>query len=255
MINLAKLSCEACIKCIAKTFDIALTQSAALIISSPASHPPSTHRNVFLIHCNFCIPLRLYVQWNGTETGRRAGDGWEERTVARTEREKRQRKRGNGNKRSGTTAIDERERGRERARERAGWESGATPAAAAWKRLRSVADVMARWWWCWWFTAGKKSVRRTYYYHTAQLQRNFFPTATASAGLLIEADLGGPRRLGGPVNDSAVRWDSPTSEGRGRPGARRRGSTQWWRGRGSSGGDACEGIGKKRCRAGRTDRM
>ncbi|KAF0037786.1 hypothetical protein F2P81_010660 [Scophthalmus maximus] len=27
---------------------------------------------------------------------------------------------------------------------------------------------------------------------------------TASAGLLIEADLGGPRRLGGPVNDSAI---------------------------------------------------
>lgn len=142
----------------------------------------------------------------------------------------------------------------------------------------SIADVIARWWWCWWFTAGRKSERRTYYYHAAQLQRNFSLAATASAGLLIEADLWGLWRLGGPVNYSAARWDIPTREGsrrkgrRGATGERRRGSTQGWGGWGSSGGKGKRDVINagvciktsqalhltymaKWCRAGRTDRI
>lgn len=152
----------------------------------------NTYTHAFVIHCNFYIPLRHNIQWNGTEAGRIIGGRWEKLVSHNEIGGKKWKRGGNGNKISGTRAINEREKSR------------STP---VWKasHLQSIADVMAWWWRCWSFTAGRKSGRRTCHYQAAQLRHNFTPAATVTTGLRAEADLGGLRHL---EDQQATQWHS-----------------------------------------------
>lgn len=138
--------------------------------------------------------------------------------------------RGDGNKISGTRAIDEREKSSEWAGQLQRRQCG------------SVCRASLMWWHD--DDGVDDSPERTYHYQEAQLQRNFSPAATPSAGFRTEADLGGLRHL---EEQWVTQWRCKTSplktekERRQEETTveRRSGSMQGWKVRGSHQGEGC----------------
>lgn len=171
------------------------------------------------------------IQWNGTEAGRMLGDRWEEQVSGGDGVGEKVEERGNGNKISGTRAIDEREKSSEWAGQLQRRQCG------------SVCRASLMWWHD--DDGVDDSPERTYHYQAAQLQRNFSPAATASAGFRTEADLGGLRHL---EEQWVTQWRGKTSplkmekkrRQEGTTRERRSGSMQGWKGRGSHQGEGCK---------------